>query len=211
MASTRVVPTAAKSYAPIRNGVPRPLRMKCSAVARSDSGNCADRRAVLGGGLLGVATLLSGSNPREARAESITSDLCGKDCLELINSSKLQTTASGLQYIDIKEGKGPTPPIGFQVVASYIAMTAEGRVFNSSFDSGKPFDIRVGAETLIPGLDEGILTMRTGGIRRLYIPGNLAFAKPLASAPGRARVLANTPVIFDVQLLYIPGVDVDDE
>lgn len=44
---------------------------------------------------------------------------------------------------------------------------------------------RVGAEALIKGLDEGLSTMRTGGVRRLYVPGNLAFPKPLAAAPGR--------------------------
>jgi len=32
---------------------------------------------------------------------------------------------------------------------------------------------------IVPGLDEGLLTMSTGGVRRLYIPGELAFPKGL--------------------------------
>ncbi len=41
------------------------------------------------------------------------------------------------------------------------------------------------------GLDEGLLTMKPGGLRRMYIPGELAFPKGLASGPGRraARLL----------------------
>jgi peptidylprolyl isomerase len=43
----------------------------------------------------------------------------------------------------------------------------------------------VGAGQVIPGLDEGLASMRSGGLRRLYIPGSLAFNKTLKAAPGR--------------------------
>jgi peptidylprolyl isomerase len=39
----------------------------------------------------------------------------------------------------------------------------------------------------------------------------LAFPKGLGAAAGRPRVAPSTPVIFDVQLLYIPGVSDFDE
>ena len=57
------------------------------------------------------------------------------------------------------------------------------QIFDNSLEKGKPNDIRItglgpgGDTNVIPGLDEGILTMRSGGIRRLYIPGELAFPK----------------------------------
>ena len=35
--------------------------------------------------------------------------------------------------------------------------------------------------------------------------GNLAFPKGLASGPGRPRVPPASPVVFDVQLVYVPG------
>jgi hypothetical protein len=47
--------------------------------------------------------------------------------------------------------------------------------------------------------------MRVGGVRRVYVPGPLSFPKPLKAAAGRPTVPANSPVVFDVQLLYIPG------
>lgn len=49
--------------------------------------------------------------------------------------------------------------------------------------------------------------MKVGGVRRLYIPGELAFPKGLPAAAGRPRVPPSSPVMFDVQLLYIPGLD----
>ena len=69
------------------------------------------------------------------------------------------------------------PSDSVQVVVNYVAMTPQGKVFDSSLEKGKPYDIRVGSGAVIPGLDEGIRGMKPGGIRRLYIPGNLAFPK----------------------------------
>jgi peptidylprolyl isomerase len=53
--------------------------------------------------------------------------------------------------------------------------------------------------------------MKVGGVRRVFVPGPLAFPKGLSAAAGRARVPPASPVVFDVQLLYIPGFDADDE
>jgi hypothetical protein len=39
----------------------------------------------------------------------------------------------------------------------------------------------------------------------------LAFPKGLGATAGRPRVAPSTPVIFDIQLLYIPGVSDFDE
>jgi len=137
--------------------------------------------------------------------------LCDAECVESLDSIEVVTTPSGLQYKDIIVGDGEMPPIGFQVVADYVAMNEKGLIFDNSVEKGKPNDIRLTGDpesaTVIAGLDEGMLSMRSGGLRRLYIPGNLAFPKGLASAPGRPKIAPNSPVVFDVKLLYIPGLD----
>lgn len=136
--------------------------------------------------------------------------LCDKDCVANLDKIPLQTTESGLQYRDIKVGQGPSPPVGFQVTVNYIAMFPDGRVFDNSLLRPEPYDVRIGTGMLVPGLDEGILTMKTGGVRRLYVPGELSFPKGLPPAPGRPRLPPYSPCMFDVQLLYVPGFDLED-
>ncbi|KAJ3681391.1 hypothetical protein LUZ60_015880 [Juncus effusus] len=133
--------------------------------------------------------------------------LCDDACEKELENVPMVTTESGLQYKDIVVGQGPSPPIGFQVAANYVAMVQNGQIFDSSLEKGTPYIFRVGTDQVIKGLDEGLLTMKVGGKRRLYIPGPLAFPKGLNSAPGRPRVAPNSPVIFDVSLVYIPGLD----
>lgn len=136
--------------------------------------------------------------------------ICGAECEKTLEDIPSVTTPSGLVYKDIRVGGGPSPPIGFQVAANYVAMVPSGKIFDSSLERGLPYIFRVGSGQVIPGLDEGILSMKVGGIRRLFIPGPLAFPKGLAAAAGRPRVPPGTPVVFDVNLVYVPGLE-DEE
>ncbi|KAH6768216.1 FKBP-like peptidyl-prolyl cis-trans isomerase family protein [Perilla frutescens var. frutescens] len=164
----------------------------------------------VGVGLLG---LLSGSTFAEAAGlpPEEKPKLCDDECVKELENVPMVTTESGLQYKDIKIGGGPSPPVGFQVAANYVAMVPSGQIFDSSLEKGQLYIFRVGAGQVIKGLDEGILSMKVGGKRRLYIPGPLAFPKGLTSAPGRPRVAPNSPVVFDVSLEYIPGLEDDEE
>ncbi|CAL8472004.1 g11546 [Coccomyxa elongata] len=163
------------------------------------------------GGLMLAARQLPASAVDAGAATQVNKLLCDEECLAKLDSIETQETKSGLKYKDIVVGKGPSPPTGYQVTAHYVAMTPSGKVFDSSLDRGFPYDIRVGAGQIVAGLDEGVATMKVGGLRRLYIPGNLSFPKGLPSGPGRPRVPPASPVVFDVQLLYIPGLDSEEE
>lgn len=173
------------------------------------------RRDIINVAAASGALMLSGlpaiaAEPKVVQKLS-TSDLCDEECFSKLASAEVATTSSGLKYQDIVVGRGISPPVGYQVVVHYVAMTPEGRVFDSSLTKGAPYDVRVGAGQVIPGLDEGLLTMKVGGVRRMFIPGELAFPKGVPAAAGRPRVPPSSPVVFDVQLLYVPGFDEDDE
>ncbi|XVE80995.1 hypothetical protein DITRI_Ditri15bG0026900 [Diplodiscus trichospermus] len=183
----------------------------CKTRKYSNGLNLFKRRDVMGL-LFGAPSILF--NSPDANGAGLPPEekpkLCDDACEKELENIPMVTTESGLQYKDIRVGEGPSPPVGFQVAANYVAMIPSGQIFDSSLEKGQPYIFRVGSGQVIKGLDEGILSMKVGGKRRLYIPGPLAFPKGLTSAPGRPRVAPSSPVVFDVSLEYIPGLELEE-
>lgn len=104
-----------------------------------------------------------------------------------VSSSNLSftQTATGLQYADIKVGPGsPAIQRGSTVSVEYILSTTGAKFGNriySSTDAGAPYQWTFGDGSTIPGLEEAVSTMATGGIRRVIIPSKLAYQA--ASSP----------------------------
>lgn len=200
---------------------PRPQVARCAAGESKEAHVPPSRRAALQAAAVVVAAAVT-NRPQAAFAENpqtsgaMTSTEGDKQLVDAATDADLankprQKTPSGLEYQEVEAGKGPSPSVGIQVVVDYVAKTPNGKVFDNSLAKGAPYYIRVGSGAVIPGLDEALLSMNTGSVRRLYIPGELAFPKGLASAPGRPKVPAKSPVVFDVKLVYIPGVSDDLE
>lgn len=103
-------------------------------------------------------------------------------------------TVSGLKYIEIEVGTGPTPQSGDVVVVDFDSWLEDG---TELYSSGWEFTVGEGTD-VIAGLNEGVSTMRTGGKRRLIIPPELHYG-----VGGSAGIPPNTALIFDVELLYI--------
>ncbi|KAG2438706.1 hypothetical protein HXX76_005252 [Chlamydomonas incerta] len=205
---------AQKAFGGVKSTVPA-ARSRTTVTRVCCQANGTQRRSFLQNtaAFTAAAAILISAQPAAIAASLPPQDIkviCDTECSAKLESVPEVSLPSGLKYKDIVVGNGPTPPVGFQVVAHYVAMTPNLRVFDSSLDKGKPYDIRVGAGQVIKGLDDGLLDMKAGGIRRLYIPGDMAFPKGLKAAPGRPAVPPSTPVVFDVQLLYIPGLEADE-
>jgi len=115
------------------------------------------------------------------------------------NEGKEVTTASGLKYIDIKEGTGPSPAKGKLVSVLFIGTLQDGKVLDSTTDKNRPYQFTIGAGEVIPGWDEGIMSMKVGGKRKLIVPPNLAWG-----ADGAGGVIPpNATVLFEVELLDV--------
>lgn len=109
----------------------------------------------------------------------------------------IQSTPSGLRYINEKEGDGAPVRNGQTVSVHYTGWLTNGTKFDSSRDRGQPFAFPLGAGRVIKGWDEGVATMRIGSKRRLIISAQLAYGAQGAGA----SIPPNSTLIFDVELL----------
>jgi len=132
--------------------------------------------------------------PKGNSSESTMNDKAGTTA-----GDKMIKTPSGLQYEDLVPGSGASPAPGKKVVVHYTGWLTDGKKFDSSLDKNEPFTFVIGAGQVIPGWDEGVMTMKIGGKRRLVIPAALGYG-----AAGAGGVIPpNATLVFEVLLLDI--------
>lgn len=103
-----------------------------------------------------------------------------------------------LEIIDITPGSGDEVPAGATITAHYTgALVADGTIFQSSHDFGRPISFGLGQ--VIKGWTDGVPGMRVGGKRRLVIPAEQAYG---ASSPA-PNIPANSDLVFDIELVAI--------
>lgn len=110
----------------------------------------------------------------------------------------VKTTASGLQYLVLKEGTGEKPTATTKVKVHYHGTLLDGTVFDSSVDRGEPAEF--GVNGVIKGWTEALQLMNVGSKYKLFIPQELAYgAFPRQGGP----IKPFSTLIFDVELLDI--------
>ena len=109
----------------------------------------------------------------------------------------VQTTASGLQYKVIKEGKGAIPTDSSTVKVNYKGTLIDGTEFDSSYKRNAPATFR--ANQVIKGWTEALTLMPVGSKWELYIPQELAYG----SRETGGLIKPYSTLIFEVELLEI--------
>ena len=159
---------------------------------------------------LGLAACGSDSLPSSATPSSASG--AGASAAACVTASSVPATtdtfgdvvtttkqSDGLQVGDFVAGSGPTPKKGDNITVQYTGWLSDGTMFDSSRKTGRtPFSFAIGTGAVIPGWDEGILTMHVGGKRRLVIPSALGYG-----AQANGPIPANSTLVFDVTLLSI--------
>ena len=135
---------------------------------------------------------------KKAEAEFGDHKKAGEDFLaENKTKDGVKTTATGLQYIVLKEGKGDAPSATSRVKVHYHGTLTDGTVFDSSVDRGEPTEF--GVNQVIKGWTEGLQLMKPGAKYKFFIPQDLAYG---AQQRG-AKIKPFSALVFDVELLEV--------
>lgn len=108
------------------------------------------------------------------------------------------TTASGLQYMVLRQGSGERPNPSSKVRVNYEGKLLDGHVFDSSYERGEP--VEFGLNQVIKGWSEGVSLMPVGSKYRFWIPSDLAYGPDGMPQGG---IGPDATLTFDVELLGI--------
>ncbi|MGZ3726315.1 MAG: FKBP-type peptidyl-prolyl cis-trans isomerase [Pseudobdellovibrio sp.] len=100
---------------------------------------------------------------------------------------------------DTLVGNGIEVVKGALLFCHYTGYLEDGTKFDSSYDHGRPFQFVIGSGRVIKGWDQGLMGMREGGKRELFVPAQLAYGEREKGA----FIKPHSNLIFHVELLEV--------
>ncbi len=82
-----------------------------------------------------------------------------------------------LKITDHLEGTGKETARGALCFVHYEGYLTDGTLFESSHQKGRPFQFVFGTGRVIKGWDQGLIGMKEGGKRELFVPSHLAYGE----------------------------------
>ncbi|GGM08722.1 FKBP-type peptidyl-prolyl cis-trans isomerase [Pseudomonas asuensis] len=104
-----------------------------------------------------------------------------------------------LKIEDLQLGDGKEAVKGALITTQYRGTLEDGTVFDSSYDKGRPFQCVIGTGRVIKGWDIGLMGMKVGGKRKLFVPAQLAYGERQVGA----HIKPNSNLIFEIELLEV--------
>lgn len=109
------------------------------------------------------------------------------------------TTASGLKFVPLKVGTGPSPAADDSVRVHYRGTLMDGTEFDSSYKRGQPIEFSL--SRVIKCWTEGVQLMKVGGKAQLTCPPQIAYG----SRGAGGVIPPNATLQFEIELLGIAG------
>lgn len=115
----------------------------------------------------------------------------GKSAVAEFNDPK------ALETIELVVGTGDEAVTGKTLTLEYSLWLYDNRLTENkgAFLEGGPFGFTTGSKQVITGFEEGILGMKVGGKRRIFIPSNKAYGKD-----GSTAVPPNWGLTYEITL-----------
>ncbi|SEK51222.1 FKBP-type peptidyl-prolyl cis-trans isomerase [Aquimarina amphilecti] len=107
-------------------------------------------------------------------------------------------TDSGLQYKVVKDGSGPIVENGQEVLIHETTKYTNDSIVYTSRNREEPLKILVGGNQVIKGVDEGLLGMKKGEIRKLIVPPSLSKRMGKVTFPH-----PDSTLLYDIELIGI--------
>lgn len=104
-----------------------------------------------------------------------------------------------LKITDLAIGTGKETARGALLIAQYEGFLEDGTKFDSSYDRGKPFQFVFGTGRVIKGWDLGLVGMKEGGKRKLFVPSHLAYGERQVGD----IILPHSNLLFEIELLEV--------
>jgi peptidylprolyl isomerase len=99
---------------------------------------------------------------------------------------------------DLQIGNGKEAVKGALIKMHYYGFLEDGTKFDSSHDHGRIFEFVLGAKRVIKGMDQGLMGMKEGGKRKLWIPSELAYGERMMG-----KIPSHSNLIFEIELFEV--------
>lgn len=104
-----------------------------------------------------------------------------------------------LKVEDIIVGEGKEVVKGALILTHYRGTLEDGTEFDSSHRRGRPFECVIGTGRVIKGWDIGMMGMKAGGTRKLFVPAHLAYGDRQIGD----FIRPNSNLLFEIELLEV--------
>jgi FKBP-type peptidyl-prolyl cis-trans isomerase FkpA len=120
------------------------------------------------------------------------------------SSSPTAPSSPAFSQTDLRVGTGNAAASGSSVTVIYTGWFYDSSKTDKKgleFDSTAgqtPLTFTLGAGTVIPGWDQGLVGMRVGGLRQLIIPPSMGYG-----GSRYASIPPNATLVFDIELVEV--------